>query len=55
MVVTGGTKLANIDFGWLEERPMLDTGTFPIPDGLQYEPPFLSLHLDRLHTDAAFS
>lgn len=36
MVVTGGTKLANIDFGWLEEGPFLDTGTFPIPDGLQY-------------------
>ena len=35
MVVTGG-KLANIDFGWLEEGPPIDTGLFPIPKGLQY-------------------
>ena len=26
MVVTGGVRLANIDFGWLEEGPKIDTG-----------------------------
>eukprot|EP01049_Picozoa_sp_SAG25_P004330 SAG25_NODE_270_length_10627_cov_13.114267_4_plen_1341_part_00 len=36
MVVTGGTKLANIDFGWLEDHPPIDAGSFPIPEGLQY-------------------
>jgi hypothetical protein len=35
MVVTND-RLANIDFGWLEEGPFLDTGQFPIPIGLQY-------------------
>ena len=43
MVVVDGQKLANIDFGWLEEGPTLgpkalglgDTGEFPIPDGLK--------------------
>eukprot|EP01043_Picozoa_sp_COSAG02_P040496 COSAG02_NODE_3283_length_7019_cov_7.319364_4_plen_288_part_00 len=35
MVVTND-RLANIDFGWLEEAPFLDTGLFPIPAGLQH-------------------
>ena len=34
MVVTGGDRFANIDFGWLAEGNKL--GTFPIPAGLQY-------------------
>ena len=36
MVVTGGVRLANIDFGWLEEGPKIDTGKFPIPNGLRF-------------------
>ena len=24
------------DFGWVEEGPSLDTGRFPIPQGLRY-------------------
>ena len=36
MVVTGGNRFANIDFGWLAEGPSLDAGLFPIPDGLHY-------------------
>jgi len=35
MVLVGGEKLANIDFGWLEQGPRIDTGMFPIPQGLQ--------------------
>jgi len=35
MVVVDGRKLANIDFGWLEEAPPIDTGIFPIPEGLK--------------------
>merc|ERR1711871_1352505 len=36
MVVTAGVRLANIDFGWLEEGPKIDTGKFPIPNGLRF-------------------
>jgi hypothetical protein len=32
MVLSEATHFANIDFGWLEESPTLDTGLFPIPD-----------------------
>ena len=35
MVITGGKALANIDFGWLGEAPPIDTGMFPIPEGLK--------------------
>eukprot|EP01047_Picozoa_sp_COSAG01_P096948 COSAG01_NODE_27355_length_687_cov_3113.469388_2_plen_142_part_01 len=35
MVITGGKRLANIDFGWLGEAPAIDTGMFPIPEGLK--------------------
>ncbi len=29
-------SFAQIDFGWVEEGPPLDTGRFPIPKGLRY-------------------
>ena len=31
-----GQQFANIDFGWVEEGPSVDTGRFPIPTGLRY-------------------
>ena len=34
MVITGGDRFANIDFGWIAEGDK--SGTFPIPVGLQY-------------------
>lgn len=31
MVLCGGKHFANIDFGWMEEAPSIDTDDFPIP------------------------
>ena len=31
MLLSKGKYFANIDFGWLEEQPGIDTGKFPIP------------------------
>jgi len=31
-----GQQFANIDFGWVEEGPSVDTGRFPIPTGFRY-------------------
>ena len=39
MIVTeanGEYAFANIDFGWVEEGPSVDTGRFPLPQGLRY-------------------
>ena len=56
MVLCEGKYLANIDFGWLEESPKIDTNDFPIPKYLRIMlktskswPEFCDLCWDALH------
>lgn len=35
MVLCEGVHYANIDFGWMEESPTVDTGPFPVPNLLR--------------------
>ena len=56
MVLCDGKHFANIDFGWIEEAPTIDTENFPIPPLLKEMlkkskawPEFCDLCWDALH------